>query len=335
MDSNTPLQAADGSLYIYMTKAESDLLAMLRQRKRSPRTLEAWKDDFRIFCQWATARGYTPPAIEHFHLPLEIIEQYLTYLLNSGASIATVNRRLATLSGIHSRRIVDQKLGIDNPCTHPRIKDLLLNAKCQAAESGTVTTARAHKHPITRDVLDAMLSTCTDGMAGIRDRALLLFAWCSGGRRKSEVRAAKIENLQVTDSGYIYFMERSKTDQEGRGQHVPVIGRNGDAAAALKAWLDATGRTNGYIFHGLSNRSSGEQLSQNAINHIVSRRLTLAGLNSRNYCAHSLRSGFVTTSAEKGCNEIQIMAMTGHTSTKMVRHYAKVGHIKTNPAAML
>jgi hypothetical protein len=32
-----------------------------------------------------------------------------------------------------------------------------------------------------------MVATCTDGLLGLRDRALLLFAFSSGGRRRSEV----------------------------------------------------------------------------------------------------------------------------------------------------
>ena len=40
-----------------------------------------------------------------------------------------------------------------------------------------------------------MLATCTDGLIGVRDRALLLFAFASGGRRRSEVASAVMENL--------------------------------------------------------------------------------------------------------------------------------------------
>ena len=40
-----------------------------------------------------------------------------------------------------------------------------------------------------------MLAACTDGLIGVRDRALLLFAFASGGRRRSEVASAVMENL--------------------------------------------------------------------------------------------------------------------------------------------
>lgn len=39
-----------------------------------------------------------------------------------------------------------------------------------------------HKTALPRKPLDAMLATCTDGLLGVHDRALLLFAWPSNGR---------------------------------------------------------------------------------------------------------------------------------------------------------
>src|SRR6266702_5772787 len=53
----------------------------------------------------------------------------------------------------------------------------------------------ARKPALTKAPLEAMLATCTDGLIGLRDRALLLFAFASGGRRRSEVSAAVVEHL--------------------------------------------------------------------------------------------------------------------------------------------
>jgi integrase len=61
-------------------------------------------------------------------------------------------------------------------------------------------------------VLEAMLGTCDDSPAGIRDWALLLFAFGSGGRRRSEVAAARVEDLLPVDGGYLFHLRRSKTD---------------------------------------------------------------------------------------------------------------------------
>src|SRR4051794_15761049 len=57
----------------------------------------------------------------------------------------------------------------------------------------------ASKTALTKDPLEGMLATCTDGLIGIRDRALLTFAFSSGGRRRSEVTAAVMENLVKVD----------------------------------------------------------------------------------------------------------------------------------------
>jgi len=61
-----------------------------------------------------------------------------------------------------------------------------------------------------------MLATCDDSLEGIRDRALLCFAFSSSGRRRSEVAAADMRDLRrIGDKGYIYRLEHSKTQQEG------------------------------------------------------------------------------------------------------------------------
>src|SRR3546814_4130339 len=61
-----------------------------------------------------------------------------------------------------------------------------------------------------------MLATCDDSLEGLRDRALLSFAFASGGRRRSEVAAANMRDLRrISDKGYIYRLEHSKTQQAG------------------------------------------------------------------------------------------------------------------------
>lgn len=80
------------------------------------------------------------------------------------------------------------------------------------------------KEALARNPLEAMLATCTDGLIGISDRALLLFAWASGGRRRSAVTGAVMEQLTRVDAApYLYRLGHSKTDQLGAGrQNVPL-----------------------------------------------------------------------------------------------------------------
>ena len=108
----------------------------------------------------------------------------------------------------------------------------------------------AAKAALTRDPLEVMLANCTDGLIGVRDRALLLFAFSSGGRRRSEVAAAVMANLmEVNSQTYIYRLTHSKSDQS-RTEHNPDADKPllGPAVQALTAWLEASGVTSGAIF---------------------------------------------------------------------------------------
>jgi len=65
---------------------------------------------------------------------------------------------------------------------------------------------------------------------------------------------------------------------------------------------------------------------------LIKKYLNLAGIDSKNYSGHSLRSGFATSAAESGAEERSIMAMTGHKSREMVRRYIKEANLFKNNA---
>src|SRR3546814_13952110 len=55
---------------------------------------------------------------------------------------------------------------------------------------------RKSRRAITRTILEDLLDTCADGgPAALRDRALLLVAFGSGGRRRSGLATLKVEQL--------------------------------------------------------------------------------------------------------------------------------------------
>ena len=65
---------------------------------------------------------------------------------------------------------------------------------------------------------------------------------------------------------------------------------------------------------------------------LIKKYLNLAGIDSKNYSGHSLRSGFATSAVQSGAEERNIMAMTGHKSTEMVRRYIKEANLFKNNA---
>lgn len=84
--------------------------------------------------------------------------------------------------------------------------------------------------------LQALLATCTNGVRGIRDRALLLLAWSGGGRRRSEVVGISVNDVRPLDADtWIYTFGATKTDTSGVRREKPL---RGAAAQALTAWLE-------------------------------------------------------------------------------------------------
>jgi integrase len=238
-------------------------------------------------------------------------------------SLATVKRRLSSLSTLFQIKNIE-----NNPCSDKKVKLLMnrLGKKCRSSRA---------KKAITKDILDDILTTCDNSPIGIRDRAILLFGWASGGRRRTEIVEAKIENLtQAPDGDFVYRMEHSKTDQQGIGVDLPV---KGIAANALKKWLELTGKTTGPIFRSVNKSGifSEAPLSGIDINRIVKKRAKIAGYDSTSFGAHSLRSGFITEAGRKGKPLGDVMAMSTHKSASTAMRYYQSGSILNNSASNL
>jgi hypothetical protein len=126
-------------------------------------------------------------------------------------ALNTLVHRIAVLSKAH--QLAQQA----NPCGDPLVRELLARTRRAYAQRG----ARPRKQrALTKDPLQALLATCDETLRGKRDRALLLFAWATGGRRRSEAAAATMENLRRIDArsssvSYLYTLAHSKTNQTG------------------------------------------------------------------------------------------------------------------------
>jgi site-specific recombinase XerD len=132
---------------------------------------------------------------------------------------STLQHRISVLSKAH------QLHALKNPCQDPKIRELLSRTRKAYAKRGALPQKKA---ALTKEPLQALLDTCDSSLRGTRDRALLLFAWSSGGRRRSEVAGADMQFLKrVEPDGYIYDLAFSKTNQSGVDQpenHKPVAG---------------------------------------------------------------------------------------------------------------
>jgi len=168
--------------------------------------------------------------------------------------------------------------------------------KRQAAKAGKRTRkAKA----ATLDVLDSMIATCDGSLTGLRDRALQALAFASGGRRRSELTALQVTDLEVLKGcDYLVTVNRSKTDQFGAGLTVPCRGR---CATYLREWIAGVGIKSGFLFRSINRHGQlGESFSAQSVALVVKDRAKLAGLNPAGFSGHSLRSGFVTQAGRDG-----------------------------------
>ncbi|CAM3978555.1 Integrase [Bordetella tumbae] len=331
---------AAGTLQDSLGASDASIQALLREGS-SENTLAAYRSAIQYWAAWHQLRLGTP-----FLLPvpvntvMQFIADHVEHVTNQGLAhdlpadvdaalvaarvkrkpgpfkLATVRHRLAVLSEAHETQ------DLPNPCRSRAVQMLLERVRSAYAKRGD---RPARKDALTKEPLEQLLATCDDSLIGLRDRALLLFGWASGGRRRSEIVRATIENTRRVPEGFLYTMGHSKTNQEGverADSYKPVVGR---AAIALEAWLSAAGITSGPLFRRVRRGGViGEGLGAEAVRKIVQARAALAGL-SGDYAAHSLRSGFVTEAGRQGLPLGETMAMTGHASVVSVVGYHRAG----------
>lgn len=239
-------------------------------------------------------------------------------------SVATVEARVSHLAAAH------RALGLDSPTAAAPVVELLKAARKLRARHG----GQRRKAAATLDRLNALTATCGDDPQGVRDRALLLLGFASGGRRRSEIAGAQVEDLAEVEGDYVLTLRHSKADQEGEGLEVPVTGR---AAAALRRWLELAEISSGPIFRRV--HRSGAILPQGitgrAVALIIQRRAELAGMDPSDFGGHSLRAGFITEAAGRGIPLPEVMALSGHRTVAVASRYYRGGAALHNQAARI
>jgi integrase len=241
---------------------------------------------------------------------------------------ATLDRRIASWQAFHRMRNL----------TSPFDAPLLRQARGKARRAAARPTAPKSAHPITRDVLEGLLTTCDASLRGLRDRALLMLGWASGGRRRSELTGLRREDISLKefdDAGLIWLrLLESKTTARGAAPRLVVKGR---AARALWRWITVAGIEDGALFRPVSSadRVLARALHPDAIRQILRHRLKLAGYAEDFASPHGLRSGFLTQAALDGAPLQAAMRLSLHRSAVQAQSYYADVDLSANPAADL
>jgi integrase len=305
MSAIIPVARMGGALSL----AETDLAWSYAIEAKSPRTRRAYQDCWRAFTEWCGARGLvTLPA------STGTVAGFLAACAANGLAVSSINQRAAAIRYAHKLK------GLEPPTTSEEVKATLAGIR---RTLGTTPTHR--KEPVVADKLGAMLAHCPDTLLGKRDRALLTLGF-AGAFRRSELVALEVSDLEETPDGLRVTVRRSKTDQEGRGQHIAVPrGYRLRPVEALQSWLAAAAITEGPIFRpvGLGDRLGAKALTPWSVPVIVKRYCALAGLDSAEFSSHSLRSGFLTSAAEAGASVFKMMEVSRHKSVDTLSGYVR------------
>ena len=293
------------------------------QSSKANNTVRAYKSDFKDFGAFCIKNGFK-------NLPSEpkIVSLYLTHLATKEIKLSTIKRRLVSIGVIHKIKghYLDTK--------HPAIVENLLGIK---RRKGTIQKG---KKPILINQLRILLKVIDEekihDIKKLRDKSIILIGF-AGGFRRNEIVSLNREDLDFVYEGVKITVKRSKTDQFGEGsiKALPYFQESLYCPVTiLKRWLNVSKITNGPIFRRFTKGSklTKNRLTDQTVALIIKDYLSKAGIDSKNYSGHSLRSGFATSAAESGAEERSIMAMTGHKSTEMVRRYIKEANLFKNNA---
>jgi integrase len=164
---------------------------------------------------------------------------------------------------------------------------------------------------------------------------LLLTIGFGAALRRSELVDIRIEHIEVTTEGLKVTIQRSKTDQQGAGQVVPVLdGPRLQVKATLAAWLSAAQIDAGYLFRSIVKGDSvqARPVSDRTVANIIKSRATAAGLDASDFSGHSLRSGFLTSAANSGASVFAMMGVSRHRNIETLRGYVRQAEIFKNHA---
>jgi integrase len=204
---------------------------------------------------------------------------------------SSITRRCAGLRYMH------RVAGLEPPTNSEAIKAVLAGIR------RTLGVAPVRKAPATAEAIEAMLAvTPADSLRGLRDRALLLLGFAAALRR-SELVALDVEDIESDVDGVRVIIRRSKTDQEGAGDVVPIPnGTKLKPVAAILAWLEAARIDEGPVFRPITRGGvvRSQRLTDCSVAEIVKAKAEAAGLDARVFSGHSLRAGFVTSALQAG-----------------------------------
>jgi len=267
-------------------------------------TIRAYRSDFIQYQTWCSHNN-----MDSIPATAEAMAQYVDYLATIRKS-ATIRRRINSLGTV---------LKLSKHHDPSKQPEVILAIKRMHRKIGR---AQQQATPLTKPLLNQLLSTCDDSTRGLRNQVLLRLGY-ETMRRRSELCAFKFEDIcQAPNGKPAIKLKFSKTDQFGTGKILPISQELFDL---LEKWRSMIS-DEGYILRSISRHGHfGNNL------HPASVSIVLKGLqkdlktdsNEQPLSGHSLRVGAALDLLEQGEPLEKIMLREGWQSDSTAMKYLR------------
>lgn len=244
-------------------------------------TIRAYRSDFIQYEQWCLAHKIKPIPASADHLA-SYIDHLSTY-----AKSATIRRRMNSLGTI---------LKLSNNYDPTKEPEVILALKRMHRKIGR---AQKQAAPLTKKLLDQLISSCNNSTIGIRNKVLLQLGY-ETMRRRSEICAFRFQDVTLSSNGNPAIkLTFSKTDQYGEGKLIPISKK---LMKLIKRWEEIVG-CGGYILRAVNRHGHiSDSLNPSSVSTILKNLQINMGdrVNEEALSGHSFRVGAALDLLEAG-----------------------------------
>ncbi len=285
---------------------------------KSKETRRGYRSDWNQFELWCKEKN-----LRSMPADVSTIAAYLSDLANI-KKVATIQRRLVSIKQAHSA------------AGYPIYRNNSLITETVKGIKKTHGAPQRAKTPLLTKDIHSMILNLGDDLQGTRDKAILLLGY-TGAFRRSELVAFNVDDLNFKFEGIEVLVRRSKTDQEGKGQVVPIpYGSNPITCPvrAIQKWIERSNIVEGPLFRAINKHAQISAIGMcSASVGVIVKRNDFVMKSDGDYSAHSLRAGFCTQVAANGVTDTQGMRHSRHTNFNTWRKYVRLATIWQDSAA--
>ena len=309
----------------------------------APNTRKAYDRGWREFEQHCQARGITPlEASPEQVADFLILAAQLPRPNSTRSDFLTVGS-LQVLKSAINRKFLDANK--PSPTRSGSVDMVMRGLARQKGHAPRRVKALREKHIIAilsniDAQVDRMLSNGVERVKLARlyrDASLISLGFAAALRRSELIglQVADIQNVPGLPVRVLLKIQKSKTDQEGKGQTIPILeGGNIHPISRLRDWLEVSGIDSGHIYQTMRRGGSlrGNPMHSSDIPRLLKNYAAEIGLDPAEIAGHSLRAGFVTSAAAHKAPLHKIMEVTRHTQPGTVMKYIRDAELFTDHA---